>query len=260
MTEQIKSHPKSFQVGKWFGPSLGTVLLEEEQLSAFKKMTDALLSDENTESHGAHLAGKIKKEMRIYRSDMIEYGVNDFLEGCVRTYVTEAVKQHEHLKEGSVVTSSVNSAWVVSQYENEYNPIHNHTGCEVSGVLYLKMPNVKGRRVGPNGILGEKKKDKPDSDGNIVFVYNAPSQRNGNPLENGLLELQPHDGVMFLFPSYLLHVVYPFMGKEERRCIAFNAVYRVNDKNNVYVGGSTEGMVNKTFYDMEKHIGSTHYE
>ena len=29
---------------------------------------------------------------------------------------------------------------------NEYNPIHNHTGCDVSGVIYLKTPDVKGRR------------------------------------------------------------------------------------------------------------------
>ena len=42
--------------------------------------------------------------------------------------------------------SEVNSAWVVSQYENEYNPIHNHTGCDVSGVIYLKTPDVKGKK------------------------------------------------------------------------------------------------------------------
>ena len=33
-----------------------------------------------------------------------------------------------------------------SQYENEYNPLHNHTGCDISGVIYLKCPDVKGRR------------------------------------------------------------------------------------------------------------------
>ena len=40
----------------------------------------------------------------------------------------------------------INSAWIVSQYENEYNPMHNHTGCDISAVIYLKTPDVKGRR------------------------------------------------------------------------------------------------------------------
>ena len=40
----------------------------------------------------------------------------------------------------------INSAWIVSQYENEYNPAHNHTGCDISAVIYLKVPDVKGRR------------------------------------------------------------------------------------------------------------------
>ena len=42
--------------------------------------------------------------------------------------------------------ANINSAWVVSQYENEYNPAHNHTGCDISAVIYLKTPDVKGRR------------------------------------------------------------------------------------------------------------------
>ena len=55
-------------------------------------------------------------------------------------------KLHQMFQETWIYESDVNSAWVVSQYENEYNPIHNHTGCDVSGVIYLKTPDVKGRR------------------------------------------------------------------------------------------------------------------
>ena len=72
----------------------------------------------------------------------------------------------------TIFASEVNSAWIVSQYANEYNPLHNHTGCELSGVIYLKVPDVKGRR----NI--ESKKGKPEGDGDINFVYNAASQRN----------------------------------------------------------------------------------
>ena len=54
----------------------------------------------------------------------------------------------------------------------EYNPLHNHNGCDVSGVIYLKTPDTKGRR----NI--ESKKGKDDNDGDITFVHSAMGQRN----------------------------------------------------------------------------------
>ena len=35
--------------------------------------------------------------------------------------------------------------------------------------------------------------------------------------------ITPKVGLMFLFPAYLMHQVYPFYSDEERRSIAFNA-------------------------------------
>ena len=43
---------------------------------------------------------------------------------------------------------------------------------------------------------------------------------------------------MVMFPSYLLHTVYPFIGKEERRCIAFNGTYRITNEKNEFIAGS----------------------
>ena len=57
---------------------------------------------------------------------------------------------------------------------------------------------------------------------------------------------------MILFPSYLSHHVYPFIGKEERRSIAFNANYRIGDENKSYIAGDLSGVQNATFYTKEK--------
>ena len=37
MTEQIQSHPKSFQVTKWFGPQTANVMLPDEAVYKPKK-------------------------------------------------------------------------------------------------------------------------------------------------------------------------------------------------------------------------------
>ena len=251
MTEQIQTHPTRFEVSKWFGPQTAQVQLPDDALNAMINMTDNIIKDKKSESHGQNLAGVIDKELKIYKSDMDKAGVDQLLESCVKSYVVHCARQHGMFKEHYVTESDVNSAWVVSQYANEYNPIHNHTGCEISGVIYLKVPDVKGRRN------LQSKKGKMDSDGDISFVYCTASQRNHDIFEKGLVQITPVPGLMLMFPSYLGHTVYPFVGEGERRCIAFNANYRITDQSDSNVGsqmiaGNLYGLKNKYFYYDEK--------
>ena len=251
MTGQIQTHPTRFEVSKWFGPQTAQVQLPDDALNAMINMTDNIIKDKKSESHGQNLAGVIDKELKIYKSDMDKAGVDQLLESCVKSYVVHCARQHGMFKEHYVTDSDVNSAWVVSQYANEYNPIHNHTGCEISGVIYLKVPDVKGRRN------LQSKKGKMDSDGDISFVYCTASQRNHDIFEKGLVQITPVPGLMLMFPSYLGHTVYPFVGEGERRCIAFNANYRITDQSDSNVGsqmiaGNLYGLKNKYFYYDEK--------
>ena len=249
MTEQIQTHPTEFKVEKHFGPFFASCILPDDAVSALLKMSDELLSNKSSESHGQNLAGVIDKEWKIYKSDMDKAGVDQLLESCVKSYVVHCARQHGMFKEHYVTDSDVNSAWVVSQYANEYNPIHNHTGCEISGVIYLKVPDVKGRRN------LQSKKGKMDSDGDISFVYCTASQRNHDIFEKGLVQITPVPGLMLMFPSYLGHTVYPFVGEGERRCIAFNANYRITDQSDSSLGpqliaGNLYGLKNKYFYSL----------
>ena len=246
MTEQIKTQPKFFDVQKHFGPLFASVQLADDVTDAMIKMTDKIIEDKKSESHGQSLAGVIDKELRVYKSDMDEFGVDQMLESCLRSYITHCAKVHLMFQETWTYASEVNSAWVVSQYENEYNPIHNHTGCDVSGVIYLKTPDVKGRR----NI--ESKKGRPDNDSDITFVHSAIGNRNFDVLEKGIITMTPQPGQMVMFPSYLLHTVYPFIGKEERRCIAFNGTYRITNEKNEFIAGSFLDEQNQTFYKQEK--------
>ena len=47
-------------------------------------------------------------------------------------------------------------------------------------------------------------------------------------------------------------MVYPFIGEGERRCLPFNAVYRVIDGDNNFVAGNLSGVQNPTFYTGNK--------
>ena len=246
MTEQIQSHPTDFRVEKHFGPFFASCVLPQDATDALIKMSDELLSNKLSESHGQSLAGVIDKEIKVYKSNMEKAGVDQLIESCVRSYVVHCAKNHGFFNETHIFESMINSAWIVSQYENEYNPMHNHTGCDISAVIYLKCPDVKGRRN------LESKKGKEDFDGNIAFVHSAMGNRNHDVLEKGVMNLSPTSGLLIMFPSYLIHTVYPFIGEGERRCLPFNAVYRVLDKDKIFLAGNLSGIQNPTFYTEKK--------
>ena len=246
MTEQIQTQPKAFDVQKYFGPFFANITLADDVTNALIKMTDKIIDDKKSESHGQNLAGVIDKELRIYKSDMNEFGVDQMMESCLRSFVLHCAKQHGFFEETHTFQSMINSAWIVSQYANEYNPAHNHTGCDISAVIYLKCPDVKGRRN------LESKKGKHDNDGDISFVHSATGNRNFDVFEKGVINMTPVPGLLVMFPSYLIHTVYPFIGEGERRCLPFNAVYRIFDKNQNFLAGDLSKVVNPTFYTEKK--------
>jgi len=140
------------------------------------------------------LVGKVKEEIHLEK-EFLEKELLNIIGPHINSFLINSnYKDHRSI--------NIDSCWVVRQYESEYNPIHSHNG-DVSGVLYLKFP--KDRKSG--------------KDGSITFV-NSPTFF----LNRGHVTLIPEIGSIFLFPSYVLHTVYPIReNKEERRCIAFNA-------------------------------------
>ena len=95
---------------------------------------------------------------------------------------------------------------MVCQYENDYNPIHWHSG-HVSGVAYLKVPENFGDSL-----------KKENRNGRIAFMHGSRQF-----LSKSSIEFTPSVGDLYLFPSYLMHSVYPFKSSQERRSFAFNA-------------------------------------
>ena len=76
------------------------------------------------------------------------------------------------------------------------------------------------------------------------------------------MQITPSRGLMLLFPSWLLHQVYPFIGKDERRSIAFNANYKVGIEHegghNEWLGGNQTNLNLKyTYWDKTKIKGET---
>tara|TARA_Y100000004_G_C8957852_1_gene431672 strand:+ start:4712 stop:5563 length:852 start_codon:yes stop_codon:yes gene_type:complete len=215
--EKIKDEDRAqFHLMAPFGPSIGMVQLPKSILDNLLKATDKILLDKNRIDWGTNLVGQINEEPWVSNKVLEEIGVMEPLRTCIQQY-TIAMLQRQGIDQEMIreVGVHLDHMWIVSQYENEYNPIHYHTYCDLSAVLYLKVPDFKNR-------VEEKELPsyKNNKDGQIELVYKSAD---ANTCERGTLLIDPKPGMLLLFPSNLLHTVYPFKGDGERRSVAFNS-------------------------------------
>lgn len=103
-------------------------------------------------------------------------------------------------------------AWMNANPPGGYNAPHTHPGAHWSGVYYVSQPVVD---EGSSGMIEfmSPRSDLPD-----WRIFQAPAFR----LKK---KLRPEAGEIVLFPSYLLHWVFPNETAEERVTIAFNATF-----------------------------------
>jgi hypothetical protein len=121
----------------------------------------------------------------------------------------------------------LDDAWLVSQLAGDSNPPHGHDGL-ISGVLYLRVPPQIGGDDDDAGCLHFHPSDPGDvpsaartssvARAELVADDLAPAARAADPR----VRVRPAPGDLYVFPSWLLHEVSPFVGDGERRSVAFN--------------------------------------
>ena len=100
--------------------------------------------------------------------------------------------------------------WININKYKDYNSIHDHPGCLVSGVFYIKTPTDCGK---------------------ILFRHPSPTMRyflneqdftEKNLINSELINYSPEEGALFLFPSWIEHQVSANLSNEDRVSLAFN--------------------------------------
>ena len=205
----------------WSTPVIKTKL-PPEVLQTMIEITDQVIADKEAKSWGHNLAGQIDSELLIEQNILEQTGMLGFFMGAVSHFVMmckcqqlpdhlEAVQKEEWL-------TQMLTMWVVSQYPNEYNPAHLHTQCQISTVMYLKVPEM----------LPSRKEHRANDDGSILFFGNASRDVDFSVPQ---IVCSPQVGDFYMFGAHQQHAVYPYRCAEgqkeiERRSISFNAVFQ----------------------------------
>jgi uncharacterized protein (TIGR02466 family) len=148
---------------------------------------------------------------------------DDFFEltepGCMqlRGHMLEAVRQatlRVAPKYDFSAMAMQAEGWININGQGGYNTPHDHPGWVWSGCYYVRVPSI---------APGEE----PGRSGAIEFLDMRTNVRvltvDDATCFMSKYTLQPSDGMLVLFPSYLRHWVYPNEQSIERVSIAFNA-------------------------------------
>ena len=196
----------SFEIIKPFGPSIVKVTIPDQIISEMNSYINDLSRDEKKMSsldHGRQLAGNVLQEFRLDIEFMKKINWAEFLAKSCQKWLLDG--HNISIKKFEIIES-----WVVRQFKNDYNPIHYHDG-HISGVGYLKVPKNMGETV--------QKSKKVNHNGKLVLIDGSKRF-----VCTPTYVITPQVGDFYLFPSYMMHTVYPFSDtSEERRSVSFNA-------------------------------------
>ena len=192
----------------------------------------------NKKSFGTQLVGQVDDEPEVTLEMLQKFPKwHDFClqstENFVRTQgEINHVGEESHLQRlrTDKYLCKINTMWFVNQKPGEYNPIHIHTNCKVSGICYLKTPKQQVR----------SRKDHYQADGKITFTNNTGTDMN---FANYQASFEPKAGDFYVFPAMQHHMVWPYRSADPedlRVSLSFNSDV------------ITEGALKKQQEDQEK--------
>ena len=189
-----------------FGPKIAKVEIPEKILKILNDHVDKIKNNEKLSKKfdvGKTLIGNVSQEINLSPEIIKKSGWLTFLANATRAWI-----KYSESKE--ITKFNVNSSWIVSQYANQYNPVHWHSG-HISGAGFLKVPSTFGKTF---------QKDKKNLNGQLTLIHGQRAFTSDSQFK-----ITPKVGDFYIFPHYLMHTVYPFRDTdEERRSISFNAV------------------------------------
>jgi uncharacterized protein (TIGR02466 family) len=105
---------------------------------------------------------------------------------------------------------SIENYWVNINQKGDFNKLHKHPFSLFSASYYVKVPKDSGQIHFMNPINEHN------------YTIRQETINEFNYFNSNEWHVQPEEGTLIVFPSWLNHLVLPNEGEEERISIAFN--------------------------------------
>ena len=103
------------------------------------------------------------------------------------------------------------NAWININEKKDLNSIHTHPGAILSGVYYVKTPKDCGNLVFEHPAITAIERD---------WRFNKETKH--TTMNSMVWSYPPKEGYLYMFPSWIPHLVEPNMSNKKRISISFN--------------------------------------
>ena len=184
----------------YWGPLLFKIKIQPTELKKCAKLCSkksSLVSDT--------LAGAIKHEHYVSSNAFIR---------IMDPYLNIFREAYQNWYGKTITKTNILMTWVNFMRAGEFNPPHTHPNCDLSSVLFIKIPEA---------LKEEHKKftGTGSGPGSLSFTYGE-----FQPHGISIRYFFPEEGDFFIFPATLTHFVAPFMSEGER--ISMSANFRLD--------------------------------
>jgi len=199
----------------------------DKHVETLNNYLDNLLEDENRKSAATTLVGQIQhgEQLMLDHMDSKLEEFRYYLQHMAVTYVTNFFGMTGQQLDGNR-DIAIDELWSVHSYAGDYNPLHDHgtqTMMGISCTTWTKVPDQIVAQPSTGDLNYDLYNSSGDCDGYIAFNYGQSATTDRERLKpTQCVVMKPEVGKMYLFPSWLQHMVYPFQGEGERRTIAAN--------------------------------------
>tara|TARA_X000000950_G_C13713526_1_gene577202 strand:+ start:267 stop:938 length:672 start_codon:yes stop_codon:yes gene_type:complete len=183
----------------------------------------------NSEPYNHRLQGHMKEE---YSLDHVKGHFENWLLSVSKSWIDANPGYLDEFEEVSKCESYnlyLDRLWVNKQRKYEFNPIHHHLGA-LSFVIFVKIPyNLKDELNYFPLISGTSDEHKDNFyTSKFCFVYNDVL---GKIKQLAVPVDKTFEGTILMFPSSLLHTVYPFYTSDDYR-ISVSGNIRIQSEKN----------------------------
>jgi hypothetical protein len=224
-----------------FGPTILHAVCPKKYIDSINKFVEVVISNDDQIKNYSSRGGKIPNLLfrdieNIYLDKKYsqEFEITNFLEKLGSKYLelNQILDFSCYLpdinyeldmsfKKFNSVSSKVNhiSAWVNRYFSGDFTPVHSHES-DLSGIIILDISKelfdeqIKDidEDIPSSYMVGNKR-----TNGTLQFLYNS-----SHVFDCGSFVPEQNIGDIYVFPSWLSHVVYPQKNNKERRTLSFN--------------------------------------
>ena len=180
------------------------------------------MRDQESENIASGVAKAAKPGVGLYESKFnvfeTDHGGLRKLASFIGNALCMAVSQVHH---GQIAPNQLRAcaveSWAHITNDGGFHDSHQHHQCSWCGIYYVQSGDVDPPSQNGAARNGINRFYSPIGTGGTY-------QDDGNMyLRNSNFDVTPEDGLLVLFPSYLLHSALPYRGEQDRVVIAFNA-------------------------------------